>query len=147
MATITYTATHPATGEVVTRTSGTMAYTHANLDRGTWHKSEAAARKAGGTVVPAVPTSVRGTASVGDFTGHPNAEAIDALISAKAAPKAKAKAVAAPQRPAKSDEDRKAARRARRLARRAAESPEAKAERLAKRRDRRAARKAAAVAK
>jgi hypothetical protein len=112
-ATVTFTATAP-NGATFTRTSGTMAYTHVlmtgNQD-GTswgpysWHKSAAAAEKARSgkvgayfveqgyqsDVVPAVPTSVQGVVSVGDFAAADGwqEEAINALIEAKNAPKAK----------------------------------------------------------
>ncbi|ACF05097.1 hypothetical protein Nigel_95 [Mycobacterium phage Nigel] len=113
MATITFTATAP-NGTTFTRTTGSMAYTHVLMtgnEDGTnwgpysWHKSAAAAAKAGSgkvgayfaeqgyqaTVVPAVPTSVQGVVSVGDFAAADGwqEEAINALIEAKNAPKAK----------------------------------------------------------
>ena len=113
MATVTFTATAP-NGQAFTRTTGSMAYTHvlmtANVD-GTswspysWHKSAAAAEKARSgkvgayfaekgwesNVVPTVPTSVQGVASVGDFPADKGwqEEAINALIEAKNAPKTK----------------------------------------------------------
>lgn len=106
MATITYTATNPD-GITQTRSSGTMAYTHAvsvmrEDGKGwgiySWHKSYSAAMKASNSgyaaklypsrrIVEAVPTAINGKAQVGDFAGHPSAAAIDALIEAKAAGK------------------------------------------------------------
>jgi|SRR5690349_2097389 len=106
---IEFTATAP-NGETFTRTSGTMPYTHVLMVAGkgesdfgpwSWHKSAAAAFKASQEgyhqdnhrtkVVPAVPTAVKGKAEVGDFPADKGwqAEAIDALIIAKGAPKAK----------------------------------------------------------
>ncbi|AGU92009.1 hypothetical protein ADAWI_98 [Mycobacterium phage Adawi] len=113
MATVTFTATAP-NGDTFTRTTGSMAYTHVLMtgnEDGTswgpysWHKSAAAAAKAGSgktgayfaehgyraEVVPAVPTSVQGVVEVGDFSADDGwqEEAINALIEAKNAPKAK----------------------------------------------------------
>lgn len=86
MSTITYTATSK-TGETMTRTSGTMFYTHANMDRGTWHCSAAAAYKAASTgtshVVEAVPTKINGPVKAGDYANHPSIGAIADLIAAK----------------------------------------------------------------
>jgi hypothetical protein len=96
MATITFTATNQATGEVATRSSGTMPYTHAVFGTGvTWHKSMASAFKAAtsrqhdssGTVVPAVPTAING--KLGDWTpevdgwGEIPAEAFAELATVK----------------------------------------------------------------
>ena len=108
MATVTFTAT-AANGKTFTRTSGTMPYTHVlmvNDSAYSWHKTPAAAEKArsgkvgahfaekgwASDVVPAVPTSVQGVVAVGDFPADQGwqQEAIDALIEAKNAPKAKA---------------------------------------------------------
>lgn len=113
MASITFTATAP-NGEQFTRTSPSMPYVSvlmvADLDADnwgpySWHKTDVAAREAGNSgyhqgkhrtqVVPAVPTAVKGKAEVGDFENFgPHGEAIDALIEAKKAPKARK--VAAP---------------------------------------------------
>ncbi|AXH47460.1 hypothetical protein SEA_WALELIANO_96 [Mycobacterium phage Waleliano] len=107
-ATVTFTAT-AANGKTFTRTSPTMPYTHVlmvNNSAYSWHKSAAAAEKARSgkvgahfaekgwesDVVPAVPTSVQGVANIGDFPADKGwqEEAINALIEAKNAPKAKA---------------------------------------------------------
>ncbi|AEJ95769.1 hypothetical protein FDI64_gp95 [Mycobacterium phage Zemanar] len=107
-ATVTFTATAD-NGKTFTRTSPTMPYTHVlmvNNSAYSWHKSAAAAEKARSgkvgahfaekgwesNVVPAVPTSVQGVANVGDFPADKGwqEEAINALIEAKNAPKAKA---------------------------------------------------------
>lgn len=112
MATITYTATNPD-GITQTRSSGTMAYTHAvsvmrEDGKGwglfSWHKSYAAAVKAanGGyaaklyssrRVVEAIPTAINGKATVegrdawAADTANPNSAAIVALYDAKLAGK------------------------------------------------------------
>ncbi|AGU92098.1 hypothetical protein BANE1_93 [Mycobacterium phage Bane1] len=107
-ATVTFTATAD-NGKTFTRTSPTMPYTHVlmvNNAAYSWHKSAAAAEKARSgkvgahfaekgwesNVVPAVPTSVQGVASVGDFPADKGwqEEAINALIEAKNTPKTKA---------------------------------------------------------
>lgn len=98
MPTITFTATAP-NGETFTRTSGTMPYTSVLMvaDPGTenwapysWHRSEAAAHKAAnGTyvtryqrrVVPAVPTSVQGKVTAGQFADWP--AGCEDLVTAK----------------------------------------------------------------
>ncbi|QFP94712.1 hypothetical protein I5G59_gp92 [Mycobacterium phage LilMcDreamy] len=111
MASIEYTATAP-NGESFTRTSPSMAYVAvlmvADADPGTenwgpysWHKSYEAANAAAQAsyhqglhrtvVVDAIPTAVKGKASIGDFAGHPRANVIDDLIEAKAAKPRKGK--------------------------------------------------------
>ena len=94
MARITYTATDERNGETYTRTTDTMAYSHAAIGGGvTFHTSLTLARKAasprGAIVAPAIPTAISGRASLGEFIGHPHADAIDALIAAKNAPRVK----------------------------------------------------------
>lgn len=94
MATITFTATHPTTGETVTRSTGSMDYTHVVFgDSTTWHTSEINAHKAAssrqhtwssgrtGRVVEAVPTKVNGKVKEGDF--HNWSAATRALVAAK----------------------------------------------------------------
>lgn len=109
MATITYTATSPTgelltynapgkdhDGQYITRTSGTMAYTHAvvtsTLDGYySWHKSEAAAHKSarnwtGSRVVPVVPTKLNGKWTPVELERvqlHPSYVAITELYRAK----------------------------------------------------------------
>ncbi|AYB70639.1 hypothetical protein SEA_SERENDIPITOUS_98 [Mycobacterium phage Serendipitous] len=106
---IEFTAIAP-NGESFTRTSGTMPYTHVLMTGSaegegwgpySWHKSHAAAEKArsGKTgayfatkgyrseVVEAVPTAVKGKATVGEFAAENGwaEDAINALIEAKSA--------------------------------------------------------------
>jgi hypothetical protein len=107
MSTITFTATNPD-GTSSTRSSGSMAYSHALSVEGgdtpgwgilSWHKSAAGAFKASQArwirehfsatrIVEALPTAVNGKATVEHYADWPNGDIIAELIVAKNAPKA-----------------------------------------------------------
>lgn len=103
MATVTFTAIDPATGEAFTRTSGTMPYVAITIgSQVIWHKSFAAAYKATtsrqqtyrtgvpAVVVPAVPTAINGKITAETFAegwGDIPAAAFADLVAAKLAGK------------------------------------------------------------
>lgn len=103
MATVTFTAIVPATGEAFSRTSGTMAYVAISVgSQVIWHKSFAAAHKAAtsrqqtyrtgvpATVIPAVPTALNGKVTAEMFAdgwGDIPASAFTELVEAKLAGK------------------------------------------------------------
>ena len=107
MATITFTATDPKTGETYTRTSGTMPYVAVSVgSQVQWHKTFAAAHKAAvskvqtwqtgkpADVIPAVPTAINGKIDADDFAegwGDIPAEAFAELVAEKLAKPAKGK--------------------------------------------------------
>jgi hypothetical protein len=133
MATVTFTAVHPTTGETVTRSSGTMPYVAVVFGDGlTWHKTFAAARLAAkssqhtwksgriGKVVLATPTAINGKIEADEFSGGWGdipASAFTELVAAKNTPK---------DAPADDAKARRAAKaRARRAAAKAAQAAQA----------------------